>query len=78
MDSLIHWLPADDNYSLNNSEKLPQPTEMDLSQNSKVLLNFLLHIWDLCQILNFLQEVETNSLRISELIESKRRGYLYV
>ena len=40
MDSLIHWLPADDNYSLNNSEKLLQPTEMDLSQNSKGSFEF--------------------------------------
>ena len=47
----VNTLTANDKYSLRDSQNLPQLIQMHLS-NKKVFRNFLLHFWNLNQILN--------------------------
>ena len=51
----LNTLPADDKYSFRNSENLPQPIQMQLSKK-KHFLNFLLHFWNVHQILKDLKK----------------------
>ena len=55
----VNTLSADDKYSLCNSEKLPQPIQMQLSKKHKFFLIFwifLLQFWNLDQILIILKK----------------------
>ena len=47
-------LTVNDKCSLCNGENLHQPIQMELSQKQKIFFNFLLHFWNLHQILNIL------------------------
>ena len=75
----VHTLTADEKNSCYNSENFTQPVQMQLSQKPKIFSE--LSIASLCSTSNA-QESEKKdeppSLRISEKIDSERRGYLIV
>ena len=49
---------------------------MQLSQKAKKFCAFLLHFWNLHQVLNILKKNEPHSSSISGVIDSERRAYL--
>ena len=49
---------------------------MQLSQKAKNFCAFLLHFWNLHQVLNILKKNEPHSSSISGVIDSERRAYL--
>ena len=75
----VHALTADDKYSASNMENLPQQFQTPLSQKqntfSGFFIAFLEWAWNLE---HFQKKDEYPNLIISEIIDSKRRGYLNV
>ena len=72
----VNTLTVDNNSSLCNSENLQQPIQMTLSKKQKPFLNFLLHFWNLNQILNILEKKDDpHGLYISEITDGEGRGY---
>ena len=47
-------------------------------RNKRLFLDFLLHFWNVCEILSILKKNEHPSLILSEIIDAERRGYLNV
>ena len=75
----VHALTADDKYSGNNMQNLPEQFQTPLSQKPKIFswlfIAFLKCAWNLE---HFQKKDEYPSLIISEFIDAKRRGYLNV
>ena len=47
---------ADDKYSFSKRENILQDIRMQLSEKSSILINFILHCWNLNQTFNILQK----------------------
>ena len=67
---------ADDKYSCHSRENFPQQIRMQLFKNQKRFVKILLRFWNRHNILNILKK--NMNLSMSEIICSKRRGYLNV
>ena len=52
----VNTLTAEGMYPVQGCEKLQLPNQMHLSEKPKIFLNFLLHFWNLHQILNILKK----------------------
>ena len=53
---LVHTLATDEKYRVLNRDNLMIPIQMHLSEKKKLFLNFLLHFWNLTEILNVLKQ----------------------
>ena len=53
---LVNTLTANGKYLVQDCENLRLPIQMQLSQKRKSVLNFLVHFWNLNQILNILKK----------------------
>ena len=53
---LVNTLAADEKYPVLNRDNLTIPIQMQLSNQQKLFLNFLLHFWNLAEILNILKK----------------------
>ena len=75
----VNALTADDKYSGNNMQNLPQQFQTPLSRKQKpfsgFFIGFLKFAWNLQ---HFRKKDEYPSLIISEIIDAERRGYLNV
>ena len=75
----VNTWSADDNYSGNNMQRLPQEFQTPLSQKQKIFSEFFVAFlkceWNLE---HFQKKDEYPSLIISEIIDAERRGYLNV
>ena len=70
-------LTAEYMYSRRNMQTFRQEVQTPLSLKQKPFLEFLLRFWNLYEMENiFLKKAESSSLSISEIIDSKRGGYL--
>ena len=73
----VNALTADNKYSGNNMQNLPQQFQTPLSQKQKILswffIAFLKCAWN---VEHFRKKDEYPSLIISEIIDAERRGYL--
>ena len=73
----LNTLTAEYNYSRRNMQTFTQQVQTPLSLKKNVFLNFLLRFWNLHKMENiFKKKVESYSLSISEIIDSKWGGYL--
>ena len=73
----VNTLTAEYTYSRRNMQTFTQQVQTPLFFKKNVLLNFLLRFWNLHKMENiFKQKVESSSLSISEIIDSKWGGYL--
>ena len=75
---IFNTLVTDSEYFRHNWENLLLLIQIQLSKKPKKFCCFLLHFWNLHYILNILKKKEPYSLSISEIIDSKWRGYLNV
>ena len=75
----VKTLTADDKYSGNNMQSLPQQFQTPFSQKQKIFSGFFIAFlkcaWNLQRFQN---NDEYPSLFISEIIDAERRGYLNV
>ena len=72
-------LTADDKYSGNNMQNLPQQFQATLSHKQKIFPGFFIAFLKCALNLeNFQKKDEYPSLIISEIIDAERRGYLNV
>ena len=75
----VNALSADDKYSGNNMQNLPQQFQTPLSPKQKTFSEFFIAFlkcaWNLE---HFQKKDEYPSLIISEIIDAERRGYLNV
>ena len=70
-------MTAEYTYSGRNMQTLTQQVQTPLSLKQKFFLDFLLRFWNLYEMENiFKKKGESSSLSISEIIDSKRGGYL--
>ena len=53
---LVNTLAAEENYPVLNRNNLMIPIQMKISQKRRLFLNFLLHFWNLPEILNVLKK----------------------
>ena len=53
---LVNTLAANEKYPVLNRDNLTIPIQMQLSNQQKLFLNFLLHFWNLAEILNILKK----------------------
>ena len=75
----VHALTADDKYSGNNMQNLPEQFQTPLSQKPKIFSWFFIAFLKCaCNLEHFQKKDEYPSLIISEFIDAKRRGYLNV
>ena len=59
MELLVNTLAADEKYPVLNRGNLTISIRMHLSNQQKPFLNFLLHFWNLAEILNILKKKMT-------------------
>ena len=72
-------LSGDGKYSLLNRDNLTEPIQMQVSPKKKLFLDFFLHFLNLVQILNiFKKKHDSHSWCISEIMDSKKHGYINV
>ena len=75
----VKTLTADDKYSGNNMQGLPQQFQTPFSQKQTIFSGFFIAFlkcaWNLD---HFLKKDEYSSLIISDIIDAERRGYLNV
>ena len=70
-------MTAEYKYSRRNMQTFTQQVQTPFSLKKKLFLNFLLRFWNLHEMENILKKKgESSSLSISEIIDSKRGGYL--
>ena len=70
-------MTAEYKYSCRNMQTFGQPLQTPLSLKQKTFLGFLFRFWNLHHMENiFKKKGESSSLSISEVIDSKRGGYL--
>ena len=75
----VNALTADGKYSSSNMENLPQQFQTSLSQKQKTFSGFFIAFLEWAWNLEyFLKKDDYPNLNISEIIHSKRRGYLNV
>ena len=79
MRLLVNTMTAEEKYSLLNSEKLPQPSQMQLYKKQKVFPQCVFaFLKPKPNFKHFLKIDESHSFCIFEIIDCKRRGYLKV
>ena len=69
----VNALTADDKYSGSNMHNFPQQFQTPLSQKKRLYLDFWLNFWSVHH-----KKDDYPSLIISEIIDTKKRGYLNV
>ena len=73
----VNTFTAEYTYSGRNMKTLTQQVQTPLSVNQRHFLDFLLRFWNLYEMENILNKKGGSStLSISEIIDSKRGGYL--
>ena len=75
----FNTLTADEKYSRNNRENFPEPIKMRLSKKVKSSFYFFVEFLKFTSIFeHFETKDKCQNLRISEVMESKKRVYLNV
>ena len=70
-------LIADDKYSRGNKENIPQPNQIILAKKTVIFCLILIAVWKcIWNLDNIWKKDESYSLSISEITNSKIRGYL--
>ena len=73
----VNTLTAEYTYSRRNMQTFTQQVQTPLPLKQKIFLDFLLPFWNSHEMENiFKKKGESFSLSISEIIDSKRSGYL--
>ena len=74
----LNTLTAEYKYSRRNMQTFTEKVQTPFSLKKKLFLIFLLRFWNLHEMENIFKKKkgESSSLSISEIIDSKRGGYL--